>query len=254
MQMPRTAVLFFGQIRANETHWKHVYETIVKPNDADVFIYSTYYKGFDTLALDFEEAYRAKVVTQNCQPKPTDALFDIFSPKLATFNCLTKYDISMVSKKYSDYPEFEKKHLPSYNGRRNHTNSVSKVVGLKQEYERENGFIYDHVILTRLDVYLESPLLVSNLPKHDCILGQMFSPLYILDMLIVGPSKHIDIFSNLHNDIITYFDKYIHNEPEYNMDTMERYYALHMRKYNVPYDHYNIPFRNIGRGLWINTV
>jgi len=61
-------------------------------------------------------------------------------------------------------------------------------------YEIENNFVYDNVILTRLDINLLGPIRIPT--KLPCVYAKILSRTAIFEQVIAGPSSDIDILSS----------------------------------------------------------
>tara|TARA_R110000868_G_scaffold18531_8_gene81343 strand:+ start:6194 stop:6985 length:792 start_codon:yes stop_codon:yes gene_type:complete len=79
--------------------------------------------------------------------------------------------------------------------------SSQKSLQLKQQYEKENNFEYDFVLLTRFDIMFYKQFLLDNLDKDKFYgnfrHGSIDEHLAISDHWFLGGSKHMDIFGSL---------------------------------------------------------
>jgi hypothetical protein len=87
-----------------------------------------------------------------------------------------------------------------------------KVVSLKKQYENENNFTYDYVILSRFDLYFNSIFPFKDLTQDNFYAsprnwGNSFRndhDIALMDMWFLAPSKMMDEFANLYDNIYKY--------------------------------------------------
>ena len=96
--------------------------------------------------------------------------------------------------------------------------NVRMVINMKKDYENKNNFKYDAIILTRLDLCLNSQIIIpNNLNKISFPNGEGYYPNFkrkygaacvhgtdkkFNDQIIIGKSELIDVFSNLYDNVI----------------------------------------------------
>jgi len=146
------------------------------------------------------------------------------------------------------------------NGLLNVLYSMKKCIELKKQYEKENNFEYDKVVLTRIDIDIKCEF---NIPVSDCL--QAFCGIegdygnhngdknYIYDTLIFGPSIYIDVFENLYENIYMVYDdlRIIHGHV--NPFKFELVFSRYLVKNNIPYVHFSVPYDFINsrhRGIY----
>jgi len=246
----RTAVLLFGEIRGFPELWRRIYEQVVVPNEADVFMHNYYYDP------DFLDAYNdpeiKEALTYYYENKglnlyPNEELYKIFVPVARIVekrkDFVTDYQSTineLINKCGDKYHHWRGKKFVEldFNAIMSQHYSRKRVIDLKRIYEAENGFIYDNVIMTRLDVNLLGKVQFLN-PLSELqakILGQGVS---IFEQIVAGPSSSID-------KLTTYIDK----APEYyskscntNIHFMqnERFVYMHLANSGVAIKNYNYP-------------
>jgi hypothetical protein len=210
----RVAVCLSGEIRGNPEHWQSVYEKIIKPNNADVFMHHIYY-GDDVMN---ELSYFQRLVMQEYHKNkglsayPPSDIFRIFGPKLIEFERKKMYPIEhfdAIKDKINHYNSLPQSMVHDrrywtdectqmmYHGVMSQIESRKRVMMLKTQYEKEHGFEYDAVILTRIDVDLSEPLLLTSPPS--CLYAHFHSPDLIYEILTYGSSSAMNVFE-------TYFD------------------------------------------------
>ena len=92
--------------------------------------------------------------------------------------------------------------------------SQMKSIELKKQYEMENNFTYDFVMVSRFDCFYYTPInfttlnptrfYTSNWPSHHLLIG-------FLDYWFISNSSNMDLFGGLYNKLDQYM-KYLPNE------------------------------------------
>jgi len=92
--------------------------------------------------------------------------------------------------------------------------SQMKSIELKKQYEMENNFTYDFVMVSRFDCFYYTPInfttlnptrfYTSNWPSHHLLTG-------FLDYWFISNSSNMDLFGGLYNKLDQYM-KYLPNE------------------------------------------
>lgn len=210
----RVAVCFFGEMRGNPEHWQNVYDRVVKPNNADVFMHHTYYGDGVLNELSYyqrlfmQEYHKGKSV----HAYPPNNLFTLFNPKAIQFERKKKYPIEHFDEikhrinHHNSLPEsmvndnrFSTDECTQmiYHGAMSQIESRKRVMQMKSQYERENGFKYDVVIITRLDISLTEDIYIPIAPKGIC--AHFHSPELMYECFVYGSSDAMNVFE-------TYFD------------------------------------------------
>lgn len=235
----KIAILFYGYARTF-CQLKELYKNHF-PKDADVFIqtYETFYA-------------KPENETVNSCDFVTYTTKDVFDD---TFNNIVYFDNPVFSPEYAhnivkQYKLNEKNEINQYNFRTFCLlQNIKKVINAKKNYEAKNNFIYDCVILTRLDLKLYSPIIIPhNLNKIYFPIGEGFFPdgkrkigcaavfgtkKCFNDQIIVGNSKNINILESTYDKIINYHYQNI-------MINTETLLGIHCMKNNVNFEPYDI--------------
>lgn len=214
----RVAVLFFGEIRSNQEVWKNIYEKVVKPNNADVFMHHIYYepeffKNYTEEQYEFVKMFylRDKKEVHYTPPKE---LFEVFKPKKAMFDAKREYPcpelpeiINKIDPQMDELPNTYEQVKLNYFTIRSQSESRKIVLDLKNAYEREHGFEYDAVIMTRLDISITDTIRIDA-PMDSVnatILGfgnyspKKFAPL-IREQVITGNSKLMNVIGSFYEE------------------------------------------------------
>lgn len=253
----RTAVLFFGEIRGNKNIWENIYQKVVVPNKADVFMHHVYYekdyfeKCSPSLQKVIDKYYRED--KKEVHLYPPKELLQIFHPKKILLEERPSYDTSLLS-------EIATKLDPNYCGLENNreqlellyttiinqSDSRKKVLELKTMYEQEQGFTYDTVIMTRLDISIYDILQIDIPPEciyakkllhaTNCPIGCVVQ---IMEQIIMGPSKQMDVIGTfidhaplLYLELCNHYSHFRQNE---------HFLAQHLHRNNIIVMNYEYP-------------
>jgi hypothetical protein len=246
----KTAVLFFGEIRGGDIIWQNIYNSIVKPNNADVFMHHYYYGNdlLENLPTGLNESYKKYHKNKAVHLTPPNKLFEIFNP----LQCMieknrTDYhknsDFVEISKKtthdFFGEGNLKKEHIEmAYNTIRSQSYSRKMVIEMKMKFEEENGFKYDNVIITRLDINIFKPMtIVEKIP--DIIIVKVMSFEAIYEQLILSSSNVMDIFSKFHNESVELYKKHI--KPNHPFMQNEYFMSLFTKKHDIKINHCDFP-------------
>lgn len=152
-----------------------MYKNIIEPNNADVFIH-----------------------TWNTNDNSIQKLKQIYKPKKSLFEEQIMFD-EMNSK---------------YHSTKSRWYSQMKSIELKKQYEQENKFIYDFVLISRFDCFYKTLINFSTLNSTNFYASNWKLPHSIdgfLDYWFISNSSNMDLFGDLYNKLDSYlkFDKII---------------------------------------------
>ena len=247
----KIAILFFGEIRGTPEIWKKIYDFLVYPNEADVFMHHVYYGNQFIETIPESQRKILKEYYQDDKKGvhlyPPKELFEIFNPKKILIESRPDYskeDVTDMMEQYKQYRTVDEvKFL--YHMIRSQTESRKKVNQLKCQYEQDNNFEYDVVILTRLDIAILEPIQILTKPNtiQARILGMVEdrhvpnSVAQIYEQVIFGPSKQMDLVS-------LFYDYAPQLYKEYNMyiEFMrnEFYISQHIVRCGLRIDHFPV--------------
>lgn len=247
----KTAVLFFGEIRGTPEIWRHIHQYLVEPNQADVFMHHVYYGNQFVESIPYSQRQILKEYYQDDKKGvhlyPPKELFDIFHPKKVLIETRPEYskeDVSDKMEKYKHRTVDEVKFL--YHMIRSQAESRKKVNRLKCQYEQENWFEYDTVILTRLDISILEPIQILEKPStiRARILGMVedqpipHSVAQIYEQVIFGPSKQMDLVALFYD-----YAPQLYKEFNLYLEFMrnEFFISQHIVRCGLTIEHYPIP-------------
>jgi len=246
----KTAVLFFGEIRGGDAIWKNIHDSIVKPNNADVFMHHYYYDSdfLEKQSPVLNESYRKYHKNKAVHFTPPSKLFEIFKPK----QCLLEEnrndyhennEFAEISKKtthdFFGEGNLKKEHIMmAYNTIRSQSFSRKQVIEMKKKFEEENGFKYDNVIITRLDINIFKQMsIVQKIP--EIIIAKEMSFECIFEQIIMTSSSVMDIFAKFHDEAIELYKKHI--KPNHPFMQNEYFMTLFIKKHGIEISHCDFP-------------
>jgi len=246
----KTAVLFFGEIRGGDTIWQNVYDNVVKPNNADVFMHHYYYDSdfLEKQSTVLNESYRKYHKNKAVHFTPPSKLFEIFKPK----QCLLEEnrndyhennEFAEISKKTTHdifhEGELKQEHIIlAYNTIRSQSYSRKMVIEMKKEFEECNGFKYDNVIITRLDINIFKPItIVAKIP--DIIIAKEMSFEALYEQIILTSSHVMDTLANFHDESVELYNKHI--KPNHPFMQNEYFMTLFIKKHGIEINHCDFP-------------
>jgi hypothetical protein len=210
----RVAVCLSGQPRKALDTYPNIYEYIIKPNNADVFIHMHY---------DASNSYIEKTHMDNgscfCEPNVDKTIIDLYKPKRflveaprnfqkPAFNVPEKRIDSVVRmnahknmSRDDAKPHFVKQMTSMFY-------SIYKSNELKELYANENNIQYDYVIRIRFDLLPEQPIHCSQLDPRFIHYIEMGHPDNLIsDWLNIGSNAIMNIYASiyLHMDYLNIF-------------------------------------------------
>lgn len=215
--MSKIALCISGQPRRALETFPYIYEYIIKPNNADVFIHMHY----DSNNRYIEKSHADNgncVLEENIDKK----VIELYQPK--------KYEIESprnFQKPNIKIPDKRLENIKKMNHHKNWTDeehrshivkqltsmyySIYKSNELKEIYANENGFVYDYVIRIRFDLLPREPIICSIMNPdfiHYLYLNQPDD--LISDWLNIGSNTIMNILASLYlnMDYINHFKYY----------------------------------------------
>jgi len=258
----KTAVLFFGEIRGGDKIWQNIYDNVVKPNNGDVFMHHYYYDSdfLEKQSQGLNESYRKYHKNKAVHFTPSTKLFEIFKPKQCLFelnrnNYHENNEFAEISKKtthdFFGEGNPKKEHIMmAYNTIRSQSYSRKQVIEMKKKFEEENGFKYDNVIITRLDINIFKPMsIVQKIP--DIIIAREMSFESIYEQIILTSSTVMDTLANFHVEAVELYKKHI--KPNHPFMQNEYFMTLFIKKQGITISHCDFPmdYSNSRNGLSI---
>ena len=254
----KTAVLFFGEIRGTPEAWRDIYQKVIAPNHADVFMHHVYYhpdfykdlSPEEKKVLDFYYLQGNKGVHY----VPPKELFEIFRPKKILFEGRPTYDspeLPEIMKKLKkdcadiDNSSYEQVKA-SYHTIRSQSDSRKKVVELKNAYEQEHGITYDAIIMTRLDIALQEPVVI-HAPLTALYAKVYFyannCPSYcvpqIREQILVGNGKSMDAIGSFHNAAPSLYLELCNHDSHFRQN--EHFMAQHIHRCGIHVIDFDFP-------------
>ena len=201
----KIALCISGQPRSAMETYPYIYENIIKPNNADVFIHMNYddsnlymekihtdngncmlSKGIDKTIIEMYKPIRYLVESPRNFRKPN---FNIAEKRIENTKNMNRH------KNWND--EETRQHIVKQMTSMYY--SIFKCNELKETYANENGFQYDYVIRIRFDLILYHPIICNQLDPNFIYYLEMEQPDQLVsDWLNIGSNAIMNIYSNMY--------------------------------------------------------
>jgi hypothetical protein len=156
----KIAVCISGQMRHIDATFQRIYQNVIQPNQADVFIHSWY---------DETHLYTDSIDKKRIQPMQKDIhlhVLDLYKPKKYLFEPPKDF-----SKSYSSLLKVPDSWLRETNNTKTHViksmksmvYSMHKANELKELYAEEQGITYDYIIRMRFDICIDRPIALQDM-------------------------------------------------------------------------------------------
>ncbi len=201
--MKRTAICISGHVRTFLFSYGLLCQNLFKPLNSigkvDIFI-DVWRKISTTKCWGAVTAPEKNLSARIDDEIDEQTLLDFYSPKklvIQSFNPLDeRFQISkLIGRKINIPPNLGEGDLiwqvPMFY-------KIYKCNELKKEYEREQGFVYDHVIKFRADNYLTKPFPLEILDKPTDFYADCADSPNCGDVFWVGDSKTVDSMSSIY--------------------------------------------------------
>jgi hypothetical protein len=245
----RTAVLFFGEVRGFPDLWRNIYDKIVAPNRADVFMHNYY---CDENFLDEHDSDTKNTIVNYYKNKglnlfPNPELAKIFIPKaqiLETRRNFAKEQEETVDKliarlDMNNYLKNGRKFIENdYSAIMGQHYSRASVIKLKCAHEAENNFTYDAVIMSRLDINILDFFKVHR-PPSSCLAKILFPNVSIFEQIIMGRSSDINAIGAMFEEAPLLYIKYC-DRRRYFMSN-EAFMYIHLINSNIRVENFEYP-------------
>ena len=245
----RTALLIFGEVRGFPDLWRHIYEKIVAPNCADVFMHNYY---CDENFLDAHDSEMKNTIVNYYKNKglnlfPNPELAKIFNPKAQILETRRNFakdqeetlDKIIVRLDNNKYLKNGRKFIENdYSAIMGQHYSRASVIKLKCAHEAENDFTYDAVIMTRLDLNILDFFKVHS-PPSSCLAKILFPNVSIFEQIIMGRSSDINVLGSMFDEAPLLYIKYC-DRNRYFMSN-EAFIYVHLRNSNIKVENYEYP-------------
>jgi len=215
--MTKVAICISGQPRRALETYPYIYNNIIKPNNADVFIHMHY----DEQNLYMEKSHADK---GNCllEPGIDKKIIEVYQPKkylIESPRNFKKPNIKIPEKRLhgskimNQHKNFNNEEHVNYMVKQltSMYYSIYKSNELKEIYANVNGFVYDYVIRIRFDLLPKEPIICSS-----------FDPNYIHYLLMNHPDELISDWINIGSNLIMNIYSSIYLNMEY-LNTFKYY-------------------------------
>jgi hypothetical protein len=257
--MSKVALCISGQPRRALETFPYIYNNIIQPNNADVFIHMHYYE--DALYMEKSHADNGPCLLEKDIDKKVIELYKpvqylIEKPRnfsKSNLNCsdkrLENHKKMNHHKNWSD--EEHKKYI--FKNLISMYYSIFKANELKEVYANENGILYDYVIRIRFDAIIQQPLICSNYDPNFIYYAEIGQPDNLIsDWINFGSNAIMNIYSSMFFNLeyINTFQFYKKEEREENtLEPSDTYSGIYEHMLRDLMHLYKIP----KRGFHLNT-
>jgi hypothetical protein len=206
MTNKKVAVCISGQLRLFKKTYQSIYDNLIVPNNADVFIHTWFDK--DNLTIDSRDAQR-----QYAQLDPDDDInvIKLYQPKKYLIEKPKKFHnknlqipdaymnsiaLMMKDEDKNDFSKvFNKSMYPSYSM----FYSIYKCNELKELFALENDIIYDYVVRIRFDIALPCNIQLSNFDINGgiCTPNNLCKEELPCDLFFFGDNTSMNVASSV---------------------------------------------------------
>jgi hypothetical protein len=197
---PQVAICLFGQMRTYDQCYPLLKENILDDLDPDVFIHTWQNRGGTWKKKDDIDKQRIDENSLHDYFSPTETRIEEFNPDY--YHELGK---NKVPKSITEVEEFHKGLLPMFY-------KIHSVVSLKCDYENENEFNYDIVILMRPDLAVLEGLSDEVIENPNVLFVHGRSPYQIDDKFMISSTKNINYVASIWDMLNTYWDDKIEED------------------------------------------
>ena len=205
----KVALCISGQIRSVRESFNDIYNNIILPNNADVFIHAWYDEDtLDTTSIDFSRNRKLeKGIDKHIIElyKPKKVLFEKQKIFNKTYNHLYVSD----SWKEAGLLNIGKNKATLEDSKNNIIQcslsmwySIFKCNELKELYAIENNFLYDYVIRSRFDIAIKEPLYVHKYDKKALYYIDINQPDNLVsDIFNFGSNRIMNLYASMYYQV-----------------------------------------------------
>lgn len=203
--MTRVALCLSGQPRSVRKTFPYIFENIIKPNNADVFVHINY---------DPSDNYIEKTHLDGGCCEYTENMIDVIQELYNPVRMLFEKPINFCNKNLM-VPEVRTRRMQNANKHRNMSfqdtekhvlkqmismfYSIFKCNELKEMYSYENNFVYDYVIRLRFDAIIQKPLICKELSLDFIYYQPLGQPDDLIsDWINIGSNVIMNIYSSIY--------------------------------------------------------
>jgi hypothetical protein len=244
--MNNIAVCFFGQFRGDSETFNSIFENIVKPNNADVYIHTWSYHDksyvFENPNVDYTSDDQIYVRRQIFTNETFNEFREIFKPKRIFIDEQIIFDntqyVSINPQNLNnDWPKSESTKCTAhgarlYQGMKSMALSKKRSFGLLEDKNK-----YDFIILVRNDIFFKFPKCFTELETNNNeIFLYNINDQYVSDLVFAGTP---DVIEKLVSFYEVSDDFYINKNQGWTCEFNERHMKNYIKELGLSIKHYD---------------
>jgi hypothetical protein len=201
----KVALCISGQPRRALDTYPFIYENIIKPNNADVFIHMNFDKN--NLYIEKTHADNGVCVLQNDIDEKIIELYKPIQYLIEKPKQLRNPNIKMSTIRAKRMMQMNKHKNWDEKQATDHSviqassmyYSIFKCNELKETYANENNFVYDYVIRVRFDLLPKNPIIVKNVDPNFIYYLELGQPDHLIsDWINFGSNLIMNVYSSIY--------------------------------------------------------
>jgi hypothetical protein len=220
----RVALCLSGQPRCALKTFPYIYENIIQPNNADVFIHMNYDE--DTLYIEKNHLDNGNCILEKGIDKKVIELYNPIRYLVEKPKNMFKPNLIFTEKRLHNIMEMNKHRNMTKEETASHFckqllsmyYSIYKSNELKETYANENGFVYDYVIRLRFDCLPHEKIYVMDKNPNFIYYLYLNQPDELIsDWINFGSNSIMNIYSSIYLNI-EYFNTFLFLKKEDRQD------------------------------------
>lgn len=201
---PRVALCMRGSVSRK----KYVVRYDKKKVPNDYIDYNVVYNSIKKHIIEPNKQYKFDVFIHCWDTDLENELVELYKPVKYSFEDNNLYREAIMEKLYN----------PKEYSQASQALTIKKVIELKEEYERENNFTYDRVILYRHDMFLWKDMILDKYNKDNIYVNQ-WSNNSLADFHFVMSTPSAAIFKHLYDRLDKSITHLVHSYIKYFVET-----------------------------------
>lgn len=200
----RVAVCLSGQPRNALITYEYIFQNIIQPNNADVFIHMNYDEN--NLYMEKTHIDKGNCILEKGIDKQIIQLYKPLDYIIESPINFKNPNLLVSERRIERMQELNKHKNMSNEEMKNYIikqmssmyYSIYKSNELKELYANKNGFVYDYVIRLRFDLIIYEPIICKNLDPNFIYYLNIYQPDNLIsDWINIGSNSIMNIYSSL---------------------------------------------------------